>query len=258
MIGKKITALLLVFAGIGILSVFSCKDRLSSYTLNYQYSYYPLDSGHYVDYIVDSITYSNAEDGSPTIHDTSIYLLRMVIGDTFYDNLNQLNYQLVLYTRPDSNSQWSFYKKWFAARTTTNNSTPYLAVTETDLKFVKLVFPPQVNETWNGNEYLPNGLIENSPGSTPYDIFENWNYYYTNIDTTVTINGLTLPHAIVVSEVNNVNLVSDVVRLEVYVPNVGLVYQAWEGLTKQNVLTDWNTGPENGFRIRWSVIGHYP
>ena len=55
----------LVLCAVALLPVtlFSCKDKLGSYTFDYQYSYYPLDSAHYVDYDVDSITYNyNQQD----------------------------------------------------------------------------------------------------------------------------------------------------------------------------------------------------
>jgi len=239
---KKLPALFLFLAFTTLLSVFSCKDKMGSYKFDYQYDYFPLDSAHYVDYDVDSITYNYNSD---YVRDTARYQLREIITDTFYDNLNQLNYTLELYRRPDSTAGWTFFKKWFAHRDTTR-----LMVTEDDLKFVKLVFPPQSNETWNGNEFVPS--------SSSYAVFQSWNYHYGNVDSTVVINGVTYNHAVSVGEVDEETFVTKTLRHEVYARGVGMVYQEWENLSKNNVLADWNTGPENGFRIRMYVRGHNP
>jgi hypothetical protein len=130
-------------------------------------------------------------------------------------------------------------------RTVTN-----LQVVENDIRFIKLVFPPQTNESWNGNLYVPT--------TGAYTTYAGWNYYFENADTTVVINGQTYNHAAVVSEVNNVSLISKIVRTEIYAQNVGLVYQEWENLAKNNVTMPWDTGAEQGYSIHMWAVSHYP
>jgi hypothetical protein len=230
---------LLLIAGVLALCIFpSCKKANNNYTLNYEYNYFPLDSGNYIIYNVDSITYNF--NGVTYQRDTVRFQWMRVVGDTFYDNQNRLSYKLYYYRRPDSTySNWTIDRVWWATLTTTN-----VQVQEDDLRFIKLVFPPALNETWNGNLYIP------SPPNDQYTVFQNWNYYYENIDTTFLLNGLTFNNSLIVSEVNQENLLNKTLRTEVYRQNVGMIYEEWEALSKQNVNADWITGPEAGFRIR--------
>ncbi|MCX6200301.1 MAG: hypothetical protein NTY88_13965 [Bacteroidetes bacterium] len=223
------------------LSLFSCKDKKDDYTIDYLTEYAPLDSGHYVIYDVDSITYHYA---NPVYtRDTARYQLKEEIGDTTYDNLNQLCYQLDLYRRADSNAAWSFDRRWLVKRTPTA-----FEKTELDLKFVKLIFPPRYGDSWNGNSYLPT--------TTPYQLFQNWDYKYTEVNYPRMYGSFSFDRTLTVSEVNDSNLLEKVLRKEVYALHTGMIYQEWEHLEKGNVLRDWQTGPESGFRIRMKIAGH--
>lgn len=241
---KKINVFGIVLIVIcSLVFITSCKRDKSTYSPNYQYQYYPLDSNHYVTYRVDSIFYSY--NGNYT-RDTISYDWMVKIADsTFYDNQNQLTNILECYRRPDSTYQWTLDRRWTANRTITN-----IQVTEDDIRFIKLTFPPQLNQSWNGNLYVVT--------TPPYDAFANWNYTYTNMDTTFVLNGVNYDHALVVSEVDQENLIQKTLRREAYVQGVGMIYQEWEVLSKQNINFDWNNGPENGFRIRMRCTGHNP
>ena len=131
-----------------------------------------------------------------------------------------------------------------------------LQVVENDLRFIKLIFPPQLNSSWNGNLYI--GTDPGDPND-PYNVFANWNYYYENCDTTVTIGSQTYNNCIVVSEANNVFITSKIVRTEIYAPNVGMIYQEWESLqNNQNLTLGWDTGATSGFSIHMWATGYTP
>src|SRR5687767_9767907 len=83
----------------------SCKNDKDSFVLDYQYDYAPLDSGRYVIYDVDSISYAFID---PQTYDSARYQLKEEIGDTFYDNTNELNYELNLWRRADETSPWVY------------------------------------------------------------------------------------------------------------------------------------------------------
>jgi hypothetical protein len=233
-----------------LLTTESCKKPNSNYTANYQYNYYPLDSGHYVIYNVDSVYFNENY-----VRDTVTYQWRVTIGDTFYDNMNRLNRKLVIYRRGDSTQAWTFDRQWYALLTTTN-----LQVNEDDLRFIKLVFPPSLGETWNGNLYIS---TTNLPPNDPYLIFTGWNYYYENTDTALNINGNNLSNVMVVSEVDNVSFINKTVRTEMYAPNIGLVYEEWIGLSTggSSVVTPqfgWDTAATSGFSIHMWLVGYNP
>lgn len=229
------------------------KNNNNNFTVNYQYNYYPIDSGHYIIYNVDSVTFNY--DGINYNRDTAQYQMMAVFGDTIHDLLDSVNFLVTYYTRPNANAQWGSPYLTYGLRTMTN-----MQVVENDIRFIKLVFPPALNEGWNGNLYVP---VDNNPNSA-YTIFQGWNYYYGNVDTSLMLNGLTYPNAIVASEVNNISQLEKEVRTEVYAQNVGMIYQEWESLSKNNgsiagnINYGWDTGAASGFSIHMWAVQHYP
>jgi len=219
----------------------SCTTKKDDLTLDYHYAYYPLTIGHYVTYNVDSILYRY--NNPNYIRDTVKFQLKEVVADTFYDNKNELNYRLELYRRPDTISGWSIWKVWYVKSTATT-----LQKIEDDIRFIKLVFPPNENETWNGNLYVPTTTI--------FDLFKNWTYQYKNLHEPLQLNGFNFDSTVTVNQVDDENVIEKKLRKEIYAKGVGLVYQEWEGMKKQRVDRDWQQGPETGFRIRMRVIDY--
>jgi len=219
----------------------SCSNKKDDFNLDYNYNYYPLTTGHYVTYNVDSISY---RFNNPNyLRDTVRFQLKEVVADTFYDNENELNYRLELFRRPDATAGWSIWKVWNVKQTTTT-----LQKNEDDIRFIKLVFPQTNGETWNGNIYVPNTTI--------YDIFKNWTYRYSNLHQPLSLNGFNFDSTLVVNQVDDENVIEKKLRKEIYAKNVGMIYQEWEGMKKQRVDKDWQEGPETGFRIRMTIIDH--
>ena len=232
------------------LLIFTCckKDKGSNFSVDYQYNVYPIDSGHYVIYDVDSVTFNY--DCITYHRDTVHYQMMAMFGDTIHDLLDSVNFRLFYSTRADAHSSWTTPYGTYGLRTTTN-----LQVVENDIRFIKLIFPPKASATWTGNLYVPTTVA--------YTTFQGWNYYFKNVDTTIILNGQTYNHAIVVSEVNNINVLNKEVRTEIYAPNVGMIYQEWESLSKQNgscgnITLGWDTAAAQGFSIHMQAIAHYP
>ena len=219
------------------LSLSSCKDEKETYTPDYQYSYFPTDSGHYVIYDVDSVVYLNTNQS-----DTARYQLMILVGDTFYDSQNELAKRLWLFKRENASSPWTFDRLWWMQMKTTS-----LQVIEDDLRFVKFIFPPGKGNRWNGNAYLPT--------TSPFDVFSEWNYIYTDVGVPFNNGVLNFNECAIVESVNEENVIEKKLRTEVYGKNVGLVYQEYEILGKQPS-SDWITGPNRGFRIRMKAIEH--
>lgn len=230
-----------------------CKKQPDNFSVNYQYNYYPIDSGHSITYNVDSVTFNY--DGINWNRDTVQYQMMVVFGDTIHDLLDSVNFLLSYYTRPNASSAWSAPYVTYCLRTQTN-----IQVIENDIRFIKLVFPPQLNETWNGNLYVP---VDNNINSA-YTTFQGWTgYTYENVDTSMMLNGLNYNNAVVVSEDNSINNLTKNLRTEVYAPNVGMIYQEWESLDKNNsiggnITLGWDTGAAQGFSIHMWAIAHYP
>lgn len=218
--------------------LFSCKDEQDALNIDYKYGYFPIDSGHYVTYDVDSVFSYNSSFTKDTAH----YQLMEVITDTFYDNLNQLNYELTLYRREDAGSPWLFDRKWFVIKTQYN-----VQKIEDNIRFIKLVFQPEQDKAWNGNLYVPT--------TDQFRVYQNWDYHYESVDIPYSINGFNLDSTLSVSEVDNTNFIEKTFRKEVYAKNVGMVYQEFDIKSRQTS-GSWETGDWNGFSLRMRMIDH--
>lgn len=234
----------LTFTGVCIVMALAyilqgCKNDPEIFLGDYKYGYFPLDSGRYITYDVDSI-YCFNDDG---IRDTSKYQLKYEVGDTFYDNLNELSYEVSISRRENASSPWVFYRKWYAKKLVTNAQQ-----IEDDLRFIKLVFPPQQGTTWNGNLYI-------ASDNEPFLAFKNWESVYEGVDVPYTINGFSFDSALLVTNVADSIFTYKHLRKEVYAKNLGMVYQEWEMKNKQNP-GNWYTDKWKGFSLKMRMVDH--
>ncbi|MCS6818529.1 MAG: hypothetical protein NZ522_01160, partial [Chitinophagales bacterium] len=128
-----------------LVSVFftSCKDKADNFAVDYEYDYFPTDSGHYIIYDVDSIRYTalKVSGGSGFIqtNDTIRYqLMEFYAGDFFDSAQGILKHRIEYYRRKSKDQAWQNDRVWWATKTTTN-----IQRQEDDLKFIKLIFPPR-------------------------------------------------------------------------------------------------------------------
>lgn len=220
------------------LLLIACHDKTETLNIDYKYGYFPLDTGKYITYAVDSISSYNSNNKKDTAH----YQLKELVADTFYDADNELSYRLELYRRADNNSPWTIDRVWYEKKAGYN-----VQKIEDDIRFIKLVFPPQQNETWDGNLYIPK--------TDPYRDFENWTYNYESVDVPYSINGFSFDSSLTAVGVNDSSFVAKRLRKEVYAKHIGMVYQEWELKTKQT-FGSWDTGQWSGFSIRMRLIDH--
>ena len=233
-----IMALMLILAG--------CKQDKDNTTLApMQYDYAPVSVGHYVIYDVDSIRYNYLAPDTQLI-DTIHYQLREFMQDTFRDNLGNISYRIELSKRYDTLTSWNVVNRaWYS--TLSRNT---YEKNEDDLRFIKLVFPPVDGITWRGNSYLPTS----DTNSTTYKAYAGWVYTYSSVNHWSIVNGLTFDSTLVVTEVDNENLIDKKLSRETYAKHVGLIYKEWEIINKQDVASPW-TAPYKavGWRIRQRI-----
>lgn len=236
---EPIKAICLAAIALMILVLPSCKTETDTYVTEFNYDYYPIDSGHFVAYQVDSIRYLDQFD-----RDTVRYQVMEVIGDTFYDNENQLSRKINVYRRATSNNSWALQKIWHVKQTTTN-----LQKIEDDLRFIKLVFPQSNGTTWNGNIYIPD--------TEPFKIFQNWEYIYSSVNQPYSVNTFSFDSTVTVTETEVLdNVIQRTVRKAVYAKGVGMVSLEWDNMTKAPIDPDWETQANGGYRIRMKLIDH--
>jgi hypothetical protein len=176
--------------------LFSCKKKEETFDIGADY--FPIrPKGTYIIYDVQRTIYG------ATRHDTTYQLMEMT-GDTAWLN-GQLYYKVWRFTRADAIGTWpaqpdSVWQEY--------NNTAQAVKTETNRKFVKLVFPVEENKTWNGN------------------VMNTWaadDYTMKNVGRSYTVNGHYFPVTLKVVQNNDTSYVNEDQRYEVYAKGIGLV-----------------------------------
>lgn len=197
---KRYTPLL---AGLLLLAAMvSCKKSTGEGP-NFHYTYFPYESGYWVEYNVDSMWHDNGSD-------TARYQLREVMADAYYDNEGRLSYRFERYKRDSSHHPWVLEDVWSVTRTQTR-----LERVEENIRLIKLLFPVKRNDRWDGNLY---------------NVYDEEEYMVYDAHETMTINGFTFDSTAHVIQADRNNLVDSIYKEEIYAAGVGLVYRQFREL----------------------------
>ncbi len=191
-----------------ILLLVSCKKKYD--TVDLGLDYYPIDTGKYYIYNVQLITY--VVTNTPGQGDTINYQLKEYYHGTIQSSDETL-YRIERYTRTSDTAQWPAQPDSGVWTVTTKNNT--VIRTENNQPYVKLVFPVQSGQQWNGNSY-------NNLGADNYVMYPVNNPY--------TVGDTTYKTTLTVTQANEQSLVDKNYRIEVYAKEIGLVYQHEEVL----------------------------
>ena len=194
-----------------LISFFSCGKEDNTKPLVFFETYYPLESGAYIDYYVQEV---NHDDLSSIPHDTLNYYLRTLIGDTLIDNEGRVAYKYIRKTRIDTSDAWQISDIW----TVLKNGNK-IELTEENRRKVKLILPPNNFTIWDAN-------IHNSLSAM--------NCFYEDIHQPFTLNSLAFDSTIRVEQENVLNLVAYRKKYEVYANHIGLVKKYYKDLVISN------------------------
>ncbi len=177
----------------------ACKKENPSLPTNYKYNYFPLNQGLQRIYKITDRTI----DKDINIDTTKTYELKEVIDTCFVDNSGNFAWRLERYKRSDSTQQWQISDVW------ENQIINYKAFSiEENIRYIKIIFPPKKDETWDGNAF-------NTLGTTNYSI--------SSIDEYASINGIIFDSVLTVNQKNDETLIYKYHTFEQYATNIGLV-----------------------------------
>lgn len=163
------------------------------------FDYFPLKTGFYQVYRVNSITYSGL-----TEPETLAYELMARVTDSFPNPEGNHTYVISRFKRPNASSPWLNLDTW-SARVTGREA----IVNEGNVPFVKLFFPVKANITWDGNKY-------NSMNEDTYQVIA--------FQQPHTAGGTTFEQAVTIEQENNEDFIVFLdQRKEVYAKDAGLV-----------------------------------
>jgi len=169
-------------------------------------AYFPLRKGWYQVYNVDEIVYTLGEP------ETLAYDLRIVVADSFANDVDGYTYVLHRSRRIAGATTWQNLDTWSVRQTGHE-----LVVSEGNTPYVALRFPFSEGDAWNGNAY--NNEI-NPNTNTPEDL-----YAISDIGKAYVVDNKTFGDcATVTMEDNEEFIVFFDKRLAVYSRGVGLIY----------------------------------
>lgn len=234
----SILLLSLVFVG--------CKDdETTDPTLQQGTEYFPIDSGRYVEFIVDSIHY---DDFTGTI-DTFRFEIRELNQSTFTDLAGNPAIRLERYRRDSISQPWFISDVWAFNRTANTAEK-----VEENIRYIKIRFPLIPNQVWDGN--LLNEL-------------DAWDYELVDVNKPFTINGFSFDSTITILQtgLNDIPngqtepFLNKQIGKEVYAKNVGLIYkelQILEGDPTQPPALPFDQRIKRGFKLKMQLSGYSP
>lgn len=216
----------------------ACSEPVNTPIPNPGYAYFPVDTGRYVVYKVDSIYHDQPDVTIPGIHDTSHYFLKEVIDSEFLDAQNEKSQRILRYKRARQTDDWVLTDVWYAKRNPNNAER-----VEENRRYVKMGFPINSFSTWNGNAL--NNL-------------EQWRYEYDSLYISKSYGDLAFAKTVTVFQRDFLTEVNDQYAYEVYAENVGLVFRYYKNLfTRPSYLN--NRIAKNiisGNEFTWQIVDY--
>ncbi|SFB73260.1 hypothetical protein SAMN05421780_101160 [Flexibacter flexilis DSM 6793] len=191
--------------GLVLIGLAACSTREVEPLATYAgFDYFPLQKGNYIVYDVDSTTWTITAQ-KYSVH----YQIKELVGDSFPDLTGNTAFKIMRYKRYNTAQTWAFDSVWTATRTSRQ-----AIRNENNIPFVRLIFPLQVGNTWNGNQL---------------NVYQNPNAPYYRLDSvgiSKQLKGLSFEKCLKVTQANETNFLGKNVEVEYYAQNIGLVSKA--------------------------------
>jgi hypothetical protein len=180
-----------------LIAVFSCKQTDEPSLEIPGPEYFPLETGSFITYNVDSISITQ------NVETAYNFQLRMSVVDSFTNGEGNTSYVLQRHTRDDETKPWKPAGTWTAWKTIRQ-----AVVAEGNTSFVKLQFPLSEGITWNGN------ALNDLGGPDRCNDADCDRYQVTAVEPMV-----------VIEQDNAEDILTKDVRIEKYSKGLGLVYK---------------------------------
>ncbi len=239
--------------GIFLLSslLFSCSSKKETFYNISVGQYFPLQQGKYITYKLDSLVYINFGKKDTTIS----YQVKYLTDSLMSDNTGRPAYRIFRFIRKNAWDGWTPDGTCMAV-----NTGSLIEFTEDNLKFIKLTEPIRNTFTWKGNSYINATSINSN-----LIYMQDWNYAYSNVETSSIIGNDTLQNTLTVeqrdetiNDPQNLNIYSEVnFSKEIYARDIGLVYRKF--LHREYQPNTNGTGgyvAEGSYGVTYTMIAH--
>jgi len=198
-----------LFVIILITTLFSSCKKDTEEPVEMGYKYFPVNTGHWVIYKVDSISYN---DFTGDI-DSFRYQIKEYVESVFIDNSGRTSQRLERYIRYSDTAEWIIKDVWFETLTASSAER-----VEENLRMVKLIFPVEESQTWNGNAF---------------NMLDAQTYKYQEVHTPATINNIYLDSTVTVLQKSFFPIIGEYFEQEIYAAHIGMVYKKYVSLVKE-------------------------
>jgi hypothetical protein len=168
-----------------VVTMQSCSKSSDAYTGETIEGYYPLQTGKYITYQLDSLVYLAFGTRDTTIS----YQVKYEVDSLLTDTQGRPSYRIFRYIRKTASNAWSPDATFMA--TNTGNAIEFV---ENNLRFIKLTNPVTNTHSWKGNAY-----INTSSPSLGLQYMGDWDYTYENVGASETIGVNTLENVVTVN-----------------------------------------------------------
>lgn len=229
----------------------ACQDEIEPESLlGFEKDFYPLEIGKYWEYKVDSVTYAI---GGSIVDSTSSYI-REEIVDQFIDATGDTISRFDKSWKRNATDRWEI-KKAFTATLSGN-----IAIrTEDNLRFIKIVLPPNVGTSWDGNAFI-DPFQDFRVGGELVKIYKDWDdAEIIDRQASGTVNGNSYESLVTVVLTDTESIIERRYAKEQYAKGVGLVSAEYMILDTQcNGCEDksWIERAEQGFILNQVLIDH--
>lgn len=195
-------------------------ERIKENILPHTELIFPLEEGKFRISVVYDTTFTTAGINNPS---TEAYYKKESNGNKEEDLLGR-EVTLLQVERSDFDRGTDFdftpTRVWSQYTPAEEEDSFFAERIEENQRILVLKFPVFTNISWNGNQFNTEGTEE---------------FYYANVDTTVTVQGKTFENCVMVMQENVDGLIRKSLKYEIYAPNVGLI--------KKYINTIVNDGP---------------
>ena len=239
------TYILLLFAIISMhIACEPVTEKIDDSYLGYQY--YPIAIGNEWTYRLDSFLYSN----QGIYRDTASWYVKEKITEKHEIGSEENNFVLER-SKSKDNINWTVSDIWTIKKTNSN-----IQKTEENHTFIKLIFPPKINKTWDGNAFIdPTDTV--TVFGENFLMFGDWSYKIEEKIDQLTIESNVYSDIIKVREVADSNAINRRKSYAYYAKNIGLIKEERSILFDQsNDNTDWLIKADYGFFVRRKLISY--
>jgi len=210
--------------------------------------YYPVSIGNYWVYRVDSTLVL----GTGNYKESTSYI-REELESSFVNPNGDTSYIIQRSASRTQAGPYNFTDRWTLEKTNTE-----LVRFEENLQFLKMIFPINVGDMWDGNRFDQKTKV--FVGQEEVEVYLEWDYATLSDNDAHTINNIEYEDVLEIQQANYETDTETRVSTEYYAPNVGMIYRKMEIFDTQCFTPcesqPWIEKANKGFTMTQTLVEH--